>query len=135
MGNKETNNNFFLKFKYNLLIETIWGRFFILLYASLLGGLFQLRARSLMTMFGCYNYADNFLHLCIETRESHTCLTPAKNSSIMKKLYLKVTLKSNNHWISALCNLVGRTYLMVTLKSIVFRLSVTSWVEHTWWLH
>ena len=27
------------------------------------------------------------------------------------------TLKSNNHCISALCNLVGRTYLMVTLKA------------------
>ena len=59
-------------------------------------------------MFGCYNYADNFLHLCTETHESHTCLTPAENS-----------------------NLVGRTYLMVTLKSIAFRLSVTSWVKHT----
>ena len=31
MGNTKTNNNFFCKFKYNLLIETIWGRFFSLL--------------------------------------------------------------------------------------------------------
>ena len=31
-----------------------------------------------MTMFVCYNYADNFLHLCIETYESQTCLTLAK---------------------------------------------------------
>ena len=36
-------------------------------------------------MFVCYNYADNFLHLCIETYESQTCLTLAKNSSIMEK--------------------------------------------------
>ena len=38
-----------------------------------------------MTMFVCYIYADNFLHLCIETYESQTCLTQAKNSSIMEK--------------------------------------------------
>ena len=36
-------------------------------------------------MFVCYNYADNFLHLCIETYESQTCLTLTKNSSIMEK--------------------------------------------------
>ena len=36
-------------------------------------------------MFVCYNYADNFLHLCIETYESQTCLTLAKNSSIVEK--------------------------------------------------
>ena len=36
-------------------------------------------------MFVCYNSADNFLHLCIETYESQTCLTLAKNSSIMEK--------------------------------------------------
>ena len=35
----------------------------------------------------------------------------------MEKLYLMVALKSNNHCISAFCNLVGRTYPMVTLKS------------------
>ena len=45
-------------------------------------------------MFVCYNYADNFLHLCTETHESHTCLTLAKNSSIMKNLFLMVALKS-----------------------------------------
>ena len=39
-----------------------------------------------MTMFACYNYADNVLHLCIETHESQTCLTLAKTSSIMEKL-------------------------------------------------
>ena len=33
----------------------------------------------------CYNYADNFLHLCTETHESHTCLTLAKNSSVMEE--------------------------------------------------
>ena len=37
-------------------------------------------------MFVCYNYADNLLHLCIETPESQTCLTLEKNSSIMEKL-------------------------------------------------
>ena len=37
-------------------------------------------------MFVCYNDADNFLHLCTETHESHTFLTQAKNSSIMEKL-------------------------------------------------
>ena len=62
--------------------------------------------------------SDNFLHLCTERHESHTCLTLANNSPIMEKRYLMVTPKSNNHCISALCNLVGRTYLMVTLKSI-----------------
>ena len=31
-----------------------------------------------MTMLVCYNYADNFLLLCIETHESQTCLTLAK---------------------------------------------------------
>ena len=52
-------------------------------------------------------YADNFLHLCTETHESHTCLTLAKNSSIMENLFL-----------------------MVALKSIKLHLlSVTSWVE------
>ena len=39
-----------------------------------------------MTMFVCYNYADNVLHLCIETHESQTCLTLAKSSCIMEKL-------------------------------------------------
>ena len=43
---RETNNNFFRKFKYNLLIETIWGQFSSSLYASLLSGLFRLRVRS-----------------------------------------------------------------------------------------
>ena len=38
-------------------------------------------------MFVCYNYADNFLHLCIETYESQMCLTLAKNSSIMEKFF------------------------------------------------
>ena len=47
-------------------------------------------------MFVCYNYADNFLHLCAETHESHTCLTLAKNSSIIEKLYMMVALKSTN---------------------------------------
>ena len=37
-------------------------------------------------------------------------------NSLVGRTYLMVTLKSNNHCISALCNLVGRTYLMVTLK-------------------
>ena len=34
-------------------------------------------------MFVCYNQADNFLHLCTETHESHTCLTLANNSPII----------------------------------------------------
>ena len=54
-------------------------------YASLLG-LFRLRARSWMTKSVCYYYTDNFLHFCIETHESQTCLTLAKTSSIMEKL-------------------------------------------------
>ena len=70
-----------------------------------------------MTMFVCYNCADYFLHLCTETHESHTCLTLTKNFSIMEKLYLMVALKSTNcHCIFSL-HIVGRTYLMVTLKS------------------
>ena len=60
-------------------------------------------------MFVCYNYADNFLHLCTETHESHTCLTLAKNSPIMEKLFLMVALKSTT----------------------LHLLSATSWVEHT----
>ena len=53
-------------------------------------------------MFVCYNYADNFLHLCTETHESHTCLTLAKNSSIMEKLFLMIALKSTTlHLLSA----------------------------------
>ena len=40
-----------------------------------------------MTTFVCSdNYADDFLHLCIETHESQTCLTLAKNSSVMEKI-------------------------------------------------
>ena len=46
-------------------------------------------------MFVCYNYADNFLHLCAETHESYNCLTLAKNFPIMEKLFLMVALKSN----------------------------------------
>ena len=38
------DNNFFRKFYYNLLIEIIWGRFFSSLHASLLGGIFRVRA-------------------------------------------------------------------------------------------
>ena len=40
-----------------------------MLYSYLLG-LFRLHARSLMTMFVRYNYADKFLHLYIETHVS-----------------------------------------------------------------
>ena len=47
------------------------------MYASFLA-LFRLRAKNWMTMFVCDNYTDNFLHL--ETHESQTCLTLAKNS-------------------------------------------------------
>ena len=49
-------------------------------------------------MFVCYNYPDNlfgnFLYLCTETPESHTCLKLAKTSSIMENLFLMDTLKS-----------------------------------------
>ena len=71
-----------------------------------------------MTMFVCYNYADNFLRLCTETDESHTCLTLAKNSAIMEKLFPMIALKSTTvtlHLLSAL-QLRGNN-LMVTLKS------------------
>ena len=55
-----------------------------------------------MTTFVCYNQADNFLHLCIERHESHTCLTLAKNSPIMDKRFLMVALKSTTlHLLSA----------------------------------
>ena len=60
-------------------------------------------------MFVCYNYANNFLHLCTERHESHTCLTLAKNSPIMEKLFLMVALKSITNTAFALCNLVGIT--------------------------
>ena len=66
-----------------------------------------------MTMFVCYNSADIYLHLCTETHESHTSLTLAKNCPIMEKLFLMVALKSTT----------------------LHLLSVTSWVEHTGWLH
>ena len=72
-----------------------------------------------------------------ETHESHTCLTLAKNPSIMEKLYLMVALRSNN--CHCICSLQprGQNNLMVTLKSLLFLplLFVTSWVEHTRWLH
>ena len=83
MGNIDTNIFFFRKVKYDLIIETFEDDFS--LYASLLG-LFRLRARSWMTKPVYYNYTDNFLHFCIETHESQTCLTRAKTSSIMEKL-------------------------------------------------
>ena len=42
-----------------------------------------------MTIFVCYVimliFSCRALHLCIETHESQTCLTLAKNSSIMEK--------------------------------------------------
>ena len=66
-----------------------------------------------MTVFVRYNYADNFLHLCTETHESHTCLTLAKNSSIMEKLYLMVTL--NNNYSSKLRLLaVGTAFMFIS---------------------
>ena len=48
-----------------------------MLYSYLLG-LFRLHARSLMTMFVCYNYADTFLHLYIETHVSQTFVNSSK---------------------------------------------------------
>ena len=83
MGNIDTNIFFFRKVKYDFIIETFEDDFS--LYASLLG-LFRLHARSWMTKPVYYNYTDNFLHFCIETHESQTCLTQAKTSSIMEKL-------------------------------------------------
>ena len=47
------------------------------LYLYLLG-LFRLHTRSLMTMFVCYNYADKFLHLYIETHVSQTFVNSSK---------------------------------------------------------
>ena len=53
-------------------------------------------------MFVCYNQADDFLHFCTETHGSRTCLTLAKNSPIMEKLFLMVALKSTTlHLLSA----------------------------------
>ena len=49
-------------------------------------GLFRLHARSLMTMFVCYNFADKFLHLYIETHVSQRLSTLAEHSSIMEEL-------------------------------------------------
>ena len=37
--------------------------------------------------------------------------------NLVGRTHLMVALKSNNHCISALCNRLGRTYLMITLKS------------------
>ena len=48
-----------------------------MLYLYLLG-LFRLHARSLMTMFVCYNYADKFLLLYIETHVSQTFVDSRK---------------------------------------------------------
>ena len=41
---------------------------------------------SLMTMFVCYNYADKFLHVYIETHVSQRLLTLAKHSSTIEEL-------------------------------------------------
>ena len=46
---------------------------------------------------------------------NNRCISALCN--LVGRIYLMVTLKSNDHCISALCNLVGRIYLMVTLKS------------------
>ena len=48
-----------------------------MLYSYLLK-LLRLHARSLMTMFVCYNYADKFLHLYIETHVSQTFVNSSK---------------------------------------------------------
>ena len=48
--------------------------------------------------------------LCLSGFELYSRWVPLRT-------YLMFTLISNNHCISALCNLVGRTYLMVTLKA------------------
>ena len=56
-----------------------------MLYLYLLG-LFRLHSMSLMTMSVCYNYADKFLHVYIETHGSQRLLTLAKHSSTMEEL-------------------------------------------------
>ena len=66
--------NFFRKVKYNLFNESIiLTNISCYMFYSYLLGLFRLHARSLMTMFVCYNYADKFLHLYIETHEPNVC--------------------------------------------------------------
>ena len=69
-----------------------------------------------MTTFVCYNRADNFFHLCIETHESHTCLTLAKNPPIVEKLFLMVALKS-----TTLHLLPATSWKYITSRKVDFR--------------
>ena len=78
--------NFFRKVKYNLLNETIWRIFLVICFIYIFLAYSGYTARSLMTMFVCYNYADKFLHIYIESHVSQRLLTLAKHSSIMEEL-------------------------------------------------
>ena len=54
-------------------------------------------------------------YMMVTLKSNNHCISALCN--LVGSTYLMVTLKSNNHYISAFCDLVGRTYLMVTLKS------------------
>ena len=99
MGNTETNNNFFRKFKYNLLIDHL-KRIFQFVICFITWRLISATCEELDDKI-CAD-ADNFLHLSTETHESHTCLTLAKNPPIIEKLFPMVALKSTTlHLLSA----------------------------------
>ena len=57
-----------------------------------------------MTIFVCYVImviiSCTALHLCIEIHESQTCLTLAKNSSIMEKFLSKRLLEQNMYGVT-----------------------------------
>ena len=60
MGNTDTNKSFFRKIKYNLVIETIWGRFFVICFITwLIPATYEELDDNVCVL--C-NYADNFLH-------------------------------------------------------------------------
>ena len=63
------------------------------------------------------NHALSNSALMVTLKSNNHCISALSN--LVGRTHLTVTLKSvsNNHCISALCNLVGRIYLMVTLKS------------------
>ena len=60
MGNTDTNKSFFRKIRYNLVIETIRGRFFVI---SLITWIIPATCEELDdNVCVPYNYVDNFLH-------------------------------------------------------------------------
>ena len=60
MGNTDTNKSFFRKIKYNLVIETIRGRFFVICFITwLIPATCEELDDNVCVL--C-NYVDNFLH-------------------------------------------------------------------------